>query len=435
MRERNPRKKQNMPEKVGAFSVKGIDLSIVFISIFLSIFCLVFVYSALAFEPGESKSFLNFFTLESSDRTLIKTIAYIIAGLFGMFVLAWVNFKEMKVKMPVLYGVISNPVIYYVISCGMFLFIEIMKHVGTDAGGEGEKAAIVGAGFLLKANGAYRWIHIPKLGISFQPSEVSKFLLIVCFSIMIFNAGMCLKHKRGIILYLLLAAIPSFLILHCSSDLSSSIVVFGILFVMMLVAGPDVKNTGAILLVLIALALLAFGILVLMNKGKEEGDIHPYQAKRILAWLYPDEYPASADQTNQAMYAIGSGGLFGEGIGNSMQKIKKLPEAQNDMIFALICEELGLFGGLLVIALYFVLIFRMYMIAINTDNLFDRMVVVGVISHVALQVVINIGVVTRIFPNTGLPLPLISSGGSSILFMYLELGLVLNVGKSIERRQ
>lgn len=435
MGRRNTKTKSNKPEKLGMVSIKGIDLSIVFISVFLSIFCLVFVYSALAFEPGETKTFLKFFSLESSDRTLIKTILYIIVGLAGMFAFAWINFKETKTKAPFIYAIISNPVIYYVISCGMFIFIEIMKHVGTDAGGEGEKAAIVGAGFLLKANGAYRWIHIPKLGLSFQPSEVAKFLLIVCFAIMIFNAGMCLKHKRGIVLYLLLAGIPSFLILECSSDLSSSIVVFGILFIMMLVAGPDFKNTGTILLVLVALGFIAFGLLVLPNHGKEESDIHPYQAKRILAWLYPDEYPASADQTNQAMYAIGSGGLFGEGIGNSMQKIKKLPEAQNDMIFALICEELGLFGGLLVILLYLVMIWRMYMIAINTDNLFDRMVVVGVISHVGLQVIINIGVVTRLFPNTGLPLPLISSGGSSILFMYLELGLVLNVGKSIERRQ
>lgn len=435
MGRRNTKSKQNKPEKLGMVSIKGIDLSIVFISVFLSIFCLVFVYSALAFEPGETKTFLKFFSLESSDRTLIKTILYIIVGLAGMFAFAWINFKETKTKAPFIYAIISNPVIYYVISCGMFIFIEIMKHVGNDAGGEGEKAAIVGAGFLLKANGAYRWIHIPKLGLSFQPSEVAKFLLIVCFAIMIFNAGMCLKHKRGIVLYLLLAGIPSFLILECSSDLSSSIVVFGILFIMMLVAGPDFKNTGTILLVLVALGFIAFGLLVLPNHGKEESDIHPYQAKRILAWLYPDEYPASADQTNQAMYAIGSGGLFGEGIGNSMQKIKKLPEAQNDMIFALICEELGLFGGLLVILLYLVMIWRMYMIAINTDNLFDRMVVVGVISHVGLQVIINIGVVTRLFPNTGLPLPLISSGGSSILFMYLELGLVLNVGKSIERRQ
>ena len=431
MGRRNAKTKSNKPEKLGMFSIKGIDLSIVFISIFLSIFCLVFVYSALAFEPGETKTFLKIFSLESSDRTLIKTIGYILAGLIGMFALAWVNFKETKTKAPLIYAIISNPVIYYAISCGMFIFIEIMKHVGTDAGGEGEKAAIVGAGFLLKANGAYRWIHIPKLGLSFQPSEVSKFLLIVCFAIMIFNAGMCLKHKRGIVLYLLLAGIPSFLILECSSDLSSSIVVFGILFIMMLVAGPDLKNTGTVFLVLVVLGIIAFGLLVLPNHGKEESDIHPYQAKRILAWLYPDEYPASADQTNQAMYAIGSGGVLGEGIGNSMQKIKKLPEAQNDMIFSVICEELGLFGGISIVLLFALLLWRLMIIAINATDLYGALLVVGVMAHISIQVVLNIAVVTNTVPNTGISLPFISYGGSSVMFLLIEIGLVNSVARKI----
>ena len=428
MREKAAAKKENKT----LVSFKGIDISIIFIAIFLSIFCLVFVYSALAFEEGASKTVLNVLTLKFSDRALIKTLGYILIGLLFMFLFSIVDFKNFRDT--AVGKILFNPVPYYVLSCGMFVFIEIMKHVGNDVGGETEKSALVGGGFLLKANGAYRWIHIPGINVSFQPSEVSKFLLIICFAIIIYNAGMCLKHKRGIVLYLVLAAIPAFLILECSSDLSSSLVVFGILFVMMFVAAPDVKNSLTVLAVIIVVGVLAFGFLIAINHGKEEADIHPYQAKRLLAWLYPEDYPASADQTNQAMYAIGSGGYLGEGIGNSMQKIKKLPEAQNDMIFALICEELGFVGGLVVILLYFVLIVRMYMIAQNVDSLFDRMIVVGVISHVALQVIINICVVTRLFPNTGIPLPLISSGGSSILFMYLELGLVLNVGKSIERR-
>ena len=428
MREKAVSKKENKT----LVSFKGIDISIIFIAIFLSIFCLVFVYSALAFEEGASKTVLKVLTLKFSDRALIKTLGYILIGLLFMFLFSIVDFKNFRDTS--VGKILFNPVPYYVLSCGMFVFIEIMKHVGNDVGGETEKSALVGGGFLLKANGAYRWIHIPGINVSFQPSEVSKFLLIICFAIIIYNAGMCLKHKRGIVLYLALAAIPAFLILECSSDLSSSLVVFGILFVMMFVAAPDVKNSLTVLAVIIVVGVLAFGFLIAINHGKEEADIHPYQAKRLLAWLYPEDYPASADQTNQAMYAIGSGGYLGEGIGNSMQKIKKLPEAQNDMIFALICEELGFVGGLVVILLYFVLIVRMYMIAQNVDSLFDRMIVVGVISHVALQVIINICVVTRLFPNTGIPLPLISSGGSSILFMYLELGLVLNVGKSIERR-
>ena len=415
-------------------SFKEIDITIIFVALFLSIFCLIFVYSALAFEESASKTVFNVLTLKGSDRTLIKTLAYIVAGIAGMIVLASVNFKGFKDRFPVIAAFLSNPLPYYILSCGMFIFIEVMKHVGSDVGGETEKSAIVGGGWLIKANGAYRWIRIPGLNISFQPSEICKFLLIICFAIIIYNAGMCLKHKRGIILYLFMAGVPTFLIYEFSSDMSSALVMLGILFIMMFVAAPDWKNSVLVLAILVLAVGALFFALIAINHGREESDIHPYQAKRLLAWLYPDEYPASADQTNQALYAIGSGGYLGEGIGNSMQKIKKLPEAQNDMIFALICEELGLAGGLVVIALYFVLLFRMYMIAQNTHSLFDRMVVVGVISHVGLQVITNICVVTRIFPNTGIPLPLISSGGSSILFMYLELGLVLNIGKSIVRK-
>ena len=432
MRENTNEKKNKVKEKL--FSGKEIDISIIFIAVFLSVFCLVFVYSALAFEEGASKTILKVLTLKFSDRTLLKTLVYIVAGIVGMILLALVNEKGFRQRFPLVMSVLSNPMIYYIITCGMFVFIEIMKHVGADVGGESEKTAIVGGGWLLKANGAYRWIRIPGLNISFQPSEITKFLLIICFAIIIYNAGMSLKYKRGIFLYLLIAGIPTFFIYEFSSDMSSAIVMFGILFIMMLVAAPNLKNSLLITGVMFLLVGLLFTGLIAINHGKEESDIHPYQAKRLLAWLYPDEYPASADQTNQALYAIGSGGYLGEGIGNSMQKIKKLPEAQNDMIFALICEELGFAGGLIVILLYFVMIFRMYMIAQNTDNLFKRMVVVGVIAHVGLQVIINICVVTRLFPNTGIPLPLISSGGSSILFMYLELGLVLNIGKSIARK-
>ena len=431
----NKRNNNSNVIKKSVFSRDGLDLSIIFTAASLSIFCLVFVFSASAFEISDSKTYFNMLTLNASFKLLAKTGAFVVAGFIVMMFLALTNYKNLGEKLPKwITAVFTSPLIYYVISCGFFIFIEIMKHVGTDVGGENGEAVLVGGGFLKKVNGAYRWINIPKLNIGFQPSEVAKLLLIIGFALIIYNAGMVLKHKRGIILYCILAMIPALCIFKFSSDLSSSIVVFGILFIMMFVAAPDWKNTMIIFAVMVFFCVAALFIVVGINKGKPESDIHPYQAKRIMAWIYPDEYPSTADQTTQALYAIGSGGKFGEGIGNSMQKIKKLPEAQNDMIFALICEELGLFGGFLVLILYFIMLLRMYLIAQNTDNLFDRMVVVGVISHIGLQVIINVCVVTRLFPNTGLPLPLVSSGGSSILCMYAEIGLVLNIGKSIERR-
>lgn len=418
-------KKQNKESMV---SFKGIDLTIVFVALFLSVFCLVFVYSALSVENGTTK--VLGIEVASSFKTLVFTFGYIVVGFIGMFAIAAYNYRGLETRKPFLFAIISNPLVYYVPSCLFFVFIEIMQKL--DAGDP--TTVYAGFGTLRVANGACRWINIiPYKSFSYQPSEVIKLLLIICFSIVIFNAGMMLQRIRGMALYLILAGVPSAFVLFFSSDLSSSIVVFATLFIMMAVAGNNWKKTGIVVVFFILMAILAMALLIIPNKGKPESEIHPYQAKRILAWLYPDEYPATSDQTTQAKYAIGSGGLLGEGIGNSMQKIKKLPEAQNDMIFALICEELGLFGGLLVLSLYFVMLFRMFLIANEAEDLFDRMVVVGVMSHVGLQVLINVCVVTGLFPNTGLPLPLISAGGSSIVFMYAELGFVLNVGKRIGR--
>lgn len=364
-------RKSKQLNKGKLLSIKGTDLTIVFVSIFLSIFCLVFVYSASAFEITRKTNILNLFTITESEKLLAKTLAFIAAGLIIMFGITVFNFKELKTRAPRIHDFLfRNPIIYYVVSCSFFIFIEVMKHFGGDSGGDGAEAVTVGFGTIRKANGAYRWINIlPNSSISYQPSEVVKFLLIICFAIIIFNAGMMLKHKRGIFLYMVLAGIPAFLVLACSSDLSSSIVIFSVLFIMMIVAGSDWKNTLLVVALLFLLAMIALTALIIPNKGKPESEIHPYQAKRILAWLYPDDYPATSDQTTQAKYAIGSGGLFGEGIGNSMQKIKKLPEAQNDMIFALICEELGLFGGILVIMLYFVMIYHLLLISLLIELL------------------------------------------------------------------
>jgi len=133
----------------------------------------------------------------------------------------------------------------------------------------------------------------------------------------------------------------------------------------------------------------------------------------------------------QSLYAIGSGGFFGKGLGNSIQKLGFIPEAQNDMIFSIICEELGLFGAICVILLFVMMIWRFMIIANNAPELFGAMIVVGVMSHVAIQVILNIAVVTNTIPNTGISLPFISYGGSSVVFLLIEIGLVLNVSRQI----
>ena len=135
----------------------------------------------------------------------------------------------------------------------------------------------------------------------------------------------------------------------------------------------------------------------------------------------------------QALYAIGSGGIFGKGLGQSVQKLGFVPEAQNDMIFTIICEELGLFGAVSVILMFLFMIWRFMVIANNSTDLFGSLIVVGVLAHISIQVILNIAVVTNTIPNTGITLPFISYGGTSVLFLMIEMGLVLSVSRQIRR--
>ena len=156
-----------------------------------------------------------------------------------------------------------------------------------------------------------------------------------------------------------------------------------------------------------------------------------FRMGRIAAWLHPESYSTDkAFQTLQALYAIGSGGIWGKGLGQSMQKRGFLPEAQNDMIFSIICEELGLFGAVAIILLFVVLIWSCMVIANKTVDRFGSLLVVGVMAHYAIQVILNIAVVTNTIPNTGITLPFISYGGTSTLFLLMEIGIVLNVSKN-----
>jgi cell division protein FtsW len=160
-----------------------------------------------------------------------------------------------------------------------------------------------------------------------------------------------------------------------------------------------------------------------------------FRESRILAWLYPQEYASGkAYQTVQALYAIGSGGIFGKGLGNSLQKLGHVPELQNDMIFSIICEELGLFGAISILLMYVLLIWRFMVIASNADDLYGAMLFVGVMTHIAVQVVLNIAVVTNTIPNTGVTLPFISYGGSSVIILLAEIGIVLSVAKGSGKR-
>ena len=281
--------------------------------------------------------------------------------------------------------------------------------------------------FGIEANGAKRWLRV--FGVSLQPAEVAKLAMILFLAYLICKLGRNIRTMKGFLVVLGSAVPMSGLIYVITRNLSSAIIIMGIAIVMLFVACPDYKRF--IILGLIGVAGVA-AIVFLIVKMSESGSVGGFRGERILAWLDPEAYASGKGfQTLQALYAIGSGGILGKGLGQSMQKLGFLPEAQNDMIFSIICEELGLFGAIAVLLMFILLIWRCMIIANNAPDLFGALLVVGVMGHIAIQVILNVAVVTNTIPNTGISLPFISYGGSSVMFLLAEIGIVFSVGRGI----
>ena len=275
-----------------------------------------------------------------------------------------------------------------------------------------------------EANGARRWLD---LGVSLQPAEVAKVGLIIYSASKVCRmSAKRLATMNGLIAMFLPAVIMSLMVWQITDNLSSAIIIMGISVVMVYMATPGYKPYVIIILVVLLFASL---VVFLVSQGILTEELS-YRFGRIRAWVYPEAYASStAFQTTQALYAIGSGGVFGKGLGMSLQK-QFVPEAQNDMIFAIICEELGLFGAVLIIFLFIVLVWRIQIIVSNASDLFGSMLAVGVMAHISIQVILNLAVVTNTIPNTGISLPFISYGGSSVVFLLIEIGMVLSVAKN-----
>ena len=276
------------------------------------------------------------------------------------------------------------------------------------------------------SNGARRWLRIGP--IQFQPAEIAKIAVIVCLSYMIVHMG---KKMNSLKACMTLGAMGTFLALLayvCTDNLSTAIIIFCITVGMIFVAHP--KTRIFLILVAVAIAFLAILVFVIGQSVKETDD---FRLNRIIAWLHPENATGTAAyQTIQALYALGSGGFLVRGLGNSIQKLGSVPEAQNDMIFSIICEELGIVGGVILLLLFGYLLYRLCFIAQNAPDLFGSLIVSGIFIHIALQVILNIAVVVNLMPNTGVTLPFISYGGTSIMFLMAEMGLALSVSKQIK---
>ena len=225
--------------------------------------------------------------------------------------------------------------------------------------------------------------------------------------------------------YGLVATLGVFLL---TDNLSTAIIVFAITCILIFVVHPKTKPFVA---GVIAAGIVGIIGIIFLKYTLAESD--NFRMRRIIAWLNPE---ANADKDSyqflQGLYAIGSGGLFGKGLGESMQKLGFIPEAQNDMIFSVICEELGLFGAVCLILLYLLIIWRLMIIANNASDLYGALIVVGIMAHLSIQVLLNIAVVTNTIPNTGVSLPFISYGGTSISILLAEMGLALSVSRGIK---
>ena len=276
------------------------------------------------------------------------------------------------------------------------------------------------------SHGARRWLQLGP--INFQPAEIAKIAVIVSLSCAIVAMGKKVKTLKGCMFLAGLGGLQAFIAYVFTDNLSTAIIIFGITVGMIFIAHPKFKWFIILGIVVVALAAL---VIMYLNSTMQNSD--NFRLQRILVWLHPEDY-ADGDgyQTLQALYAIGSGGLLGRGLGNSIQKLGSVPEAQNDFIFSIICEELGIVGGVIVLLFFAYLLYRLFFIAQNAPDMFGSLLVSGIFIHISLQVILNIAVVLAILPNTGVTLPFISYGGTSVLLLMAEMGLALGVARKIE---
>ena len=364
------------------------DYSLLFTIIFLTVFGLIMIYSSSYYNAqvnGQSPSYY-----------MVRQAQIAFVGFVMMLVISKMNYH--------FFAKFTIPAI--VVSYVCMLLVNF-----TSLG--------------IEVNGKKRWLGTRSLRI--QPAELVKVTVILVLAVIITKLGKKINEWR--VWGMLAALIGPLALLVTANNLSSGIIIVGIGFVMMFVAckrkWPFVLTAALIAAVILFAEPVALAL-------EQVGILHEYQLERILVWKEPEAYAQDGGfQVLQGLYAIGSGGLLGKGLGQSIQKLSFLPEPQNDMIFAIICEELGLFGAVSVILIFLFMLYRFMVIAGNAPDLFGALLVVGVMAHIAIQVVLNIAVVTNVIPNTGITLPFISYGGTSVLFLMIEMGMVLSVSNQI----
>lgn len=349
--------------------------------IFLAVVALLITYGTIMlYSASSARAYSDF---GDSLWYIKRHLCYLGAGIAAMFFCSRIDYHFFEGKMA--------GIIYMV--CGVLLIMVL--------------------GFGTTINGAKRWLF----GI--QPSEAAKFAIIVLFAYNLSShtGQKAIKSiKESFVPHMLLLGVYIVLLL-CQPHFSCSVLIGATACLLLVVAGTPIK----FFLGLVALVLpLGIGLII----------VEPYRMERILNFADPfADLQGGGWQVAQSLYAIGSGGIFGVGLGNSRQKFQSLPEPQNDFIFSVICEELGLIGAILLTVLFVALLIRGIKIALNAPDLFGTLLVVGFVGIVMIQALFNIAVVTATVPNTGVPLPFFSYGGTALVVTMAEMGVVLNVSR------
>jgi cell division protein FtsW len=384
-RERQKVKKPRTKEKNA--TARDMDYTFLLVLVIMVCFGLVMLLSASA--PAA-----NVKANGNSYHFFTKQLISVCVGLVAMFVISRIDYHIWKKYTKL-----------FIIACTVLLVLVLIPGIGKFF------------------NGSRRWIQLP--GFQLQPSEFMKIAIILHFAAMIEKDSTKIRTLKGMIPYLAWIGVAAVLVI-LEPHLSGTILIVGISVVVMLIGGAPTWffAAGA---VPAGLGVLGIALLSPNRRGRLVSFLSPFADTKGKGW-----------QIVQSLYAIGSGGFFGLGLGQSRQKYSYLPEPYNDFIFSVICEELGLLGAILVIALFVGLIIRGIKIATEAPDTFGTLLVAGIVAQVSIQAILNIAVATSSIPNTGISLPFFSYGGTAIVILLAEMGLVLSVsryGRKVKKQE
>ncbi len=361
------------------------DYSLLFLILFLVCFGLVMIYSTSAYNAQRLNGDPMYY--------VVKQGMFAGVGIVIMLIVSKIDYHIFITNLPIIK--LKPVTILYFLCLALQIYVLVF---GSDT------------------KGAKRWIDMGSLG-RFQPSELTKILVILFTAYIVSLAPKTLNKFRGFLrICLFIAPLLGLIVVE---NLSTAIIIT-VMFISICFVASKKKSYYIICGMLLVGMVLVFIFF-----------FNTYRSSRIDAWLNV-ETAENGYQILQGLYAIASGGIFGKGLGESMQKLGFIPESHNDMIFSVICEELGLFGAIALILLFILLIWRIFIIAINSVDLYGGLIATGVLAHIAVQVLINIAVVTNTIPSTGNTLPFISYGGSSVMVILFEMGIVLSVSNQIK---